>query len=206
MTDRAAQRSPLAMMVLALLQEEPMHPYRVHELILERGKATVVNVAQRNSVYQVIERLTRAKLVEVHATSRDEGRPERVAYRATEAGASLLRAWLAETLSLPKREFPEFPAALSVMMLLPPREVVKCLEARRTTLDAELGTLEQAGADALARGLPRLFLVEDEYRGMLLRAESAWLSGVIADLHAGKLTWSKAWLRKVATAMAGAFG
>ncbi len=35
----------LAMMVLALLVEEPMHAYRMQQLIREREKQDVVNVA-----------------------------------------------------------------------------------------------------------------------------------------------------------------
>ena len=38
-------------------------------------------------------------------------------------------------------------------------------------------------------GLPRLFLIEDEYRAAVLTAEIAWLRGVLADLDSGALTW-----------------
>jgi DNA-binding PadR family transcriptional regulator len=71
------------MVVLALLEEGPMHVYRMHELIKTRGKDTVVNVAQRNSVYQTIARLVRNGLVRLRETSRDEGRPERAVYENT---------------------------------------------------------------------------------------------------------------------------
>ena len=40
----AYRRSPLALVVLALLYEAPMHPYRMQQLIKERGKDEVVNV------------------------------------------------------------------------------------------------------------------------------------------------------------------
>ncbi len=175
-----------------------MHVYRMHELIRQRGKENVVNVAQRNSIYQTIERLVRAGLVEVHATSKDEGRPERVVYRSTEEGAQTLRTWLAEMLGSPAREYPEFPAALSFLALLPPREVLKQLDARRATLAADLATLETEQRSTLAMGLPRLFLLEDEYRIAIGRAELGWLDHVIADLKKGELTWSKAWIKKIA--------
>jgi hypothetical protein len=48
--------------------------------------------------------------------------------------------------------------------------------------------------------LPRLFLLEEEYRRTLLRAELRWLRGVIEDLRDGRLTWSEAWLREIAAA------
>jgi DNA-binding PadR family transcriptional regulator len=198
MTDRAGQRSPLAMVVLALLEEAPMHPYRMHELIQERGKASVVNVAQRSSVYQTIARLVRAGLVEVHATSREEGRPERVVYRSTERGGATLRGWLEAMLATPASEYPEFPAAVSFMMLLAPREVTKHLEARHEALVEKLDGVERGKKAALAMGLPRLFLLEDEYREAMLRAEIAWLGRITRELRDGSLTWSRAWIRKVA--------
>ena len=54
-----------------------MHPYRMQQLIRERGKDQVVNVRQRASVYQAIERLQRDGLIEVRETQRDENWPER---------------------------------------------------------------------------------------------------------------------------------
>ena len=198
MTDRASRRSTLAMVVLAHLEEAPMHVYRMHELIRQRGKENVVNVAQRNSIYQTIERLVRAGLVEVHATSKDEGRPERVVYRNTEEGAQALRTWLAEMLATPAREFPEFPAALAFLALLPPRKVLEQMETRRASIARDLDALEAEQSATLAMGLPRLFLLEDEYRIAMARAELAWLEHVIADLKRGELTWSKAWIKKIA--------
>lgn len=44
--------SPLALTVLALLSEMPMHPYRMQRLIEERGKDDVANVRRRSSLYQ----------------------------------------------------------------------------------------------------------------------------------------------------------
>ena len=41
---RKFKRSPLALAVLALLHEEPMHPYRMQRLIKDRGKDQVINV------------------------------------------------------------------------------------------------------------------------------------------------------------------
>jgi hypothetical protein len=43
--------------------------------------------------------------------------------------------------------------------------------------------------------LPRLFLIEDEYRTVLLQAELDWLRAVIDDLGTGRLSWSAEQLR-----------
>jgi DNA-binding PadR family transcriptional regulator len=191
MAARAHRRSPLAMMVLALLVEEPMHAYRMQQLIQERDKQDVVNVAQRNSIYQAIERLRRDELIRVSHTARDERRPERTVYELTDTGRRTLDGWLVEALAAPAREFPEFPAALSFLPILPPPEATRQLDRRAETLAAQLGEREAVLA---AVDLPRLFLVEDEYRLAMMRAELAWVRALADDLRAGTLTWSGDWL------------
>ena len=63
MTMPSYKRSPLALAVLALLIEAPMHPYRMQQLIRSRGKDQVINVRQRGSLYQTIDRLEREELI-----------------------------------------------------------------------------------------------------------------------------------------------
>ena len=186
-------RSPLWMVVLALVSEEPMHPYRMQALIKERGKDQIANVAQRNSVYQTIAALLRAGLIAIRETSRDERRPERTVYEVTPEGRRTLQAWMKEVLSTPAREFPDFPAALSLVAGAGPGEVRGLLEARITALEARLVELEQP-----VPNLPRLFLLESEYMAALVRAQIDWLRGVTEDLRSGRLTWSAAWLQRFA--------
>jgi len=203
MTTRSRQRSPLAMVVLALLLEAPMHVYRMHELIRQRGKDSVVNVAQRNSVYQTIARLLGAELIRVQETSQQEGRPERVVYALTEAGAETLHEWLAAMLAEPGRDFPEFPAALATIMVLSPAVAQAQLEQRRTALERQLAENTAMTEAVLARGLPRLFLLEDDYRQTLWKAEIAWLGRLIGELRSGEISWDEEWLRGVAAAFEG---
>ena len=191
MAARTHRRSPLAMMVLALLVEEPMHAYRMQQLIRERDKQDVVNVAQRNSIYQSIERLRRDELIRVAHTARDERRPERTVYELTEQGRRTLDEWLTDALATPAREFPEFPAALSFLPILPPAEATRQLDRRAETLAARLAERE---ATLAAVDLPRLFLIEDEYRLAMMRTELDWVRTLAAELRAGTLTWSGEWL------------
>ncbi len=186
--NRAARRSPLALAILALLYEEPMHPYRMQQLIKERAKDEVINVRLRASLYQTIARLLRDGLIAMQETARNENRPERTIYRLTEAGRDTAFSWLCSMLATPAREFPEFPAAASFMAMLRPEEALTQLETRADALQVELAEiaarLERAGA------LPRVVLLEEEYRRALRQAELAWVQGVIADLRSGALTWS----------------
>src|SRR5687767_2014992 len=100
------RRSTLGMVLLALLMEAPMHPYRMQQMIKERGQDQLVNVAQRNSVYQALDRLVRDGLARPAGTARDGGRPERTVYEITGEGAAAMRGWLADMLPTPAREFP----------------------------------------------------------------------------------------------------
>ena len=175
------------MALLALLLEAPMHPYRMQQVIKERGQDQLVNVAQRNSVYQALDRLVRDGLARPAGTTRDGGRPERTVYEITDEGDATLRRWLRAMVTTPAREFPEFPAAVAFLAILPPAEVRTLLEARITAQQARL----TAVAAQAPPGLPRLFLLEDEYRTAMLRAELAWLRTVVDDLAAGRLTWDE---------------
>jgi DNA-binding PadR family transcriptional regulator len=171
------------MVVLALACEEPMHPYRMQALIKQRGKDHVANVVQRNSVYQTIDALVRAGLIAVRETSRDENRPERTIYEATDDGRRTLREWIRTVLSMPAREFPDFPAALSLLdPSLKPSELRALLEARIAALETRL-----AGHTEPHTELPRMFLLEEEYMAALVRAEIAWLRDIVADLRSGRL-------------------
>jgi DNA-binding PadR family transcriptional regulator len=193
------QPSPLGLIVLWQLWSEPMHVYRLQKLLEAEGKDRIVNVRSRASLYQAIERLERLGLVEVSATVRQEGYPDRTIYAITDAGRQAARRWLREMLSDPGGQYPEFIVALSILFALPVEEAREQLELRAERLAEQLAETEGTLGSA-PPGLPRLFVLEEEYRKTLLRAEIEWLRGVIADLTDGRLTWSEEWLREIAEA------
>ena len=192
------RRSSLGLMVLWQLYAEPMHVYKLQKLFEATGKGRVINIRSRASLYQTLERLQRHGLVEVVETARVEGYPDRVIYATTPAGLEVAREWLRQMLRTTGNDYPEFLAALSILFGLPPDESRAELELRVEKLSAELAGAQSALA-SVPPELPRLFLLEEEYRIALLGAELTFLSGVIEDLKAGRLTWSEEWLRQVAT-------
>ena len=189
--------SPLAMAVLSLLHAGPLHPYAMQRLIKEWGKDRVVNVGQRANLYKTIRRLQDAGLVAVLQTERDSRYPERTVYELTETGREAAADWIADMIAVPRNEFPQFPAALSFVMLLGPDKARAALEQRATALAAVLGEID-ADLEHIPNDLPRVTLMDDEYRRAVTAAELAWVTGVIEDLKAGTLTWSYEMLAQVA--------
>lgn len=187
----APRSSPLALTVLALLHYQPLHPYGIQRLIKQWGKDQVVNVEQRTSLYRTIERLLAAGLIAVRETERDPRYPERTVYEITGAGRQTARRWLEEMLAEPRQEYPEFPAALSHVLMLEPAELADVLDQRAQRLSSALAAFEANAAAEAEQGLPRIATLEAEYQRAVLEAEASWVQSVIADLRSGKLTWSR---------------
>jgi DNA-binding PadR family transcriptional regulator len=187
--------SPLALTVLALLHYKPLHPYGVQRLIKEWGKDQVVNVGQRASLYRTIDRLREAGLIAVRETERDQQYPERTVYEITAAGREVAREWLQEMIGVPKQEFPEFPAALSHLLMLTPEEILDVLNRRVSALTETLAGLDANLTAEAERGLPRITMLETEYLRAVTAAEVRWVRSVVDDLQAGRLTWSLETLR-----------
>ena len=160
----------------------------MQRLIKEWGKDQVVNVGNRANLYKTIKRLAEAGLITVLETKRDQQYPERTVYELTEDGRHMGRQWLSEMLSTPRNEFPEFPAALSFVMLLGPDGMQSALEERIAVLRDDLARLERE-LDGLAATLPRVTLLESEYQRAITVAELSWLSDVVDDLRTGVLAW-----------------
>ena len=171
-----------------------MHPYRMQRLIKDRGKEQVINVEQRASLYQTIGQLLNAGLIAYQETARQEGFPERTVYNLTDKGRQTAANWLREMLSTPAQEYPEFPAAVSLLPLLTPEDALRQLETRAARLTAQISVIN-TDVQTQSASLPRLFLLESEYMLAVLDAELKWVQSVIADLRSGQLTWNEDWKR-----------
>ena len=188
------KRSPIALAVLVLLHEQPMHPYGMQRLIKERNKDQVVNVGQRASLYQTISQLQRAGLIETWETAKPDNFPERTLYRLTPEGQRTAIEWLREMVSSPANEFPEFPAAVSFLPMLSPDDALRQFEQRAAWLTGKLAAIDAELQDQ-QEGLARLFLLESEYLRVVLNAELTWVRALIDDIRSGRLTWNNDRLR-----------
>jgi DNA-binding PadR family transcriptional regulator len=193
---RTPKRSSLGLVVLWHLVEEPMHVYRMQKLIEGQGKHRVVNVRSPASLYQTIKRLEDHGLVEVRQKVRDSNQPDRTVYAITDRGRQTARHWLQEMLLETGGEYPEFIAAVSMMFVLAPEEVSDLLDGRARRLEADL-TLAERELAAYPQ-LPRLFLLDEEYRSVALRAELDWIRTLSDDIREGRLSWDEDWMRDMA--------
>ena len=87
---------------------------------------------------------------------------------------------------------------MSVLVGLTPDDAREQLEARAAGLAAELADVEETLAGSA--DVPRLFLLEEDYRRTVLSAELGWVRGVLEELRAGRLTWDEPWRRDIAAA------
>lgn len=171
-----------------------MHPYRMQRLIKDRGKDQVINVQQRASLYQTIDQLLRAELITFWETARKEGFPERTVYKLTDKGHQTAVDWMRNMLATPAQEYPEFPAAVSLLPLLTPEDVVHQLQVREAKLVEQVDRLN-GELRTQSVHLSRLFLLESEYMYIRLEAELKWVRQIITDLRNGELTWHQEWMR-----------
>ncbi len=197
MTKKPRPTNPLALAVLALLFERPMHPYEMAATLKRRHKEDSIKL-RFGSLYTVIELLLARGLIRAGEPSREDKRPERTVYTLTDAGRDELVDWMRDLLSDPVKEYLQFEAGLCLLPVLPPTEAVELLRHRANRLAGMVAQLEAQLADvtrqdfaALAAGeqlpsalvglkkFPPLFTVEAEYRLALLKAEHVFVSDLV---------------------------
>ena len=184
--------NPLALSVLALLNERPMHPYEMSTTMRERHKEKSIKL-NYGSLYTVVETLVRTGFIAAKETVREGRRPERTVYAITESGRVELYDWMSELVSTPVKEFTQFEAALSLIAVLPPPDVVRLLVERRQRLTTEV-ELDRASEKIAAReGLPRLFYLEADYVTALREAELRFVEVLLEQITTRTLDGIELW-------------
>lgn len=186
-------QNSLAVVVLNLLDERAMHPYEMQQTIRERHLDHVLKL-NSGSLYHVVDRLAAAGLIEPLETQREGRRPERTVYAITESGRDEFRAWLRQLVTQPVNEYPRFAAALAFLAHLDPVEAMVLLQHRTLALEAEIAAADAIAHGVRGQGVPRLFLLEDEYVQIMRRAELGWLHRLILEIKDGSLEGMADWL------------
>jgi len=186
--------NPLALAVLSLLAERPMHPYEMSNTLRERAKEESIKL-NYGSLYSVVESLRRHELIDVRETVREGRRPERTVYAITERGRIELVDWMSELLSIPVKEFTQFEAALSLMGVIPPDDVQRLLETRLVRLEAEVAGMVGVLDEMARRGLSYLWAIEADYALVLRRAERDFVRDLVEKIRDGTLEDLSVWRR-----------
>src|SRR5690348_9576228 len=133
----------LALAVLSLLTERPMHPYEMSAVMRQRALSDVIKLSQ-SSLYSIIEALQREGWIVPLETQREGRYPERTVYQATEAGRAELLDWLRVLIRQPVTEYMQFTAGLAFLGHLPPTEVVALLEEHAGYLQNQISDTRSA--------------------------------------------------------------
>ncbi len=169
--------NPLALAVLVLLFERPMHPYEIGAMLRLRSIEKSVKL-RYGSLYTVIEALQQERLIVPRETVREGRRPERTIYALTPSGIERMRTWVRELLGTPTKEYPQFEAGLTFLGVIPPDEAVTLLEARCVRL-GEIAEGLRATVEAASGYVERLFLIEAEYHLALIETERQFVEDFI---------------------------
>jgi DNA-binding PadR family transcriptional regulator len=191
MANKRKVGNPLALAVLSYLTMRPMHPYELSRTLRDNGDARSIKF-NHGSLYMVVQQLAKAGFIAEMETSREGQRPERTVYAITDDGRREAREWLSELIAQPEHEYPHFVAALSLIAALPPDQVVPLLRARLEALAGQRAEIQGMIDSSLGQGVPRLFLVEEEYRLALLDAEQAFVERFIAEIGDPEAGWGPA--------------
>lgn len=191
MAKRRKVSNLMALAILSTLVQRPMHPYEIASMIRSRGKEQDMKI-KWGSLYTVVQNLEKHGFIEQVESSRAGARPERTIYRITEAGKEELEDWVQELVSSPEPEMPRFKAALSVIAVLHPDELIRLLGQRLAQLDQELAGEREAQAKYNDE-IPRLFLIEMEYDLAIRQAEADWIRALLGELTAGTFPGMDAW-------------
>ncbi|WP_219838147.1 PadR family transcriptional regulator [Paenibacillus sp. R14(2021)] len=177
----------LALAVLSLLNEKPMHPYEMSATMKQRGIPDVIKL-NNGSLYSVVEALLKQQWIMPLETQREGRHPERTIYAPTEAGRTEFQAWIRELIGEPVKEYPHFPAALSFVGHISPLETADLLKQRIESVQQNITERRAGMTYATGLGLSRIFVMEAEYILNQLEAELHWLRAFRDDIKNGSLT------------------
>jgi DNA-binding PadR family transcriptional regulator len=188
MTEQALETSPLALSILELLDERPMHPYELAATMRERHHDEFIRL-NFGSLYHTVDTLEKNSWIEPVEREKEGRRPERTIYRLTDSGREVLVRVVSEILALPNREYPSFAAGLMFMHHLDATRATAQLQQRVNALRAKTEKLTRIMAELRTAGITRLSIIELEHKIAMLEAERTWVRKIEKEITDGKLEW-----------------
>src|SRR4029077_7207428 len=130
----------------------------------------------------VIEQLLREKFIAVREILKEGKRPEKTVYELTPTGEAELIDWMRELVSSPVKEYSLFEAAISLLPVLPPEEVIDLLEIRLGLLTKTIEEIDKEDRICRQMNLPRLFSLESEYYKAITLTEYKFSKDLLSDI------------------------
>lgn len=180
--------SPLALSILELLDEQPMHPYEMASKMRARHHDEFIRL-NFGTLYHSVEVLERNGWILPVEREKEGKRPERTIYKLTKSGREVLTTTLGELLRQPRKEYPHFAAGLMFMHHLTAKQAAVNLKERAAMLDVVVAKFQSVLEELLRRGVTRLALIEVEHKIAMLDAERKWVRGLQREIEEGKLEW-----------------
>jgi DNA-binding PadR family transcriptional regulator len=177
----------VALAVLSLLKERPMHPYEMLGVMRRRELDTVIKLNQ-SALYSVIEALVREGFIVPTETQRAGRYPERTVYATTETGQAELVDWLRSLIREPAAEYPVFAAALAFLGNLSSTEAETLLAEHAHALSEQISHSRAILEEGQQLGVDRLFLIEESYTLTLETARLSFVQQLIREISDGTLT------------------
>lgn len=180
--------SPLALSILELLHERPMHPYELASTMRGRHHDEFIRL-NFGSLYHTVEMLERNGWIVPLEREKEGRRPERTVYELTAPGRDLLHRVVGQILAEPRREYLHFSAGLMFMHHLSAEVAAEKLQQRATHLKTVADKLTRILDELRSSGHTRLALIELEHKIALLQAERAWVIKLAKEISDGTLEW-----------------
>ena len=188
MPDVTLDISPLALSILELLDERPMHPYELASTMRARHHDEFIRL-NFGTLYHTVDTLERDGWIVPLEREKEGKRPERTIYQLTQAGRQLLLRVVSDLLAHPKREYPYFAAGLMFMHHLEAAKAAEYLNERWHALDALVEKLTRIMGELRAAGVTRLAIIELEHKIAMVEAENRWVRKLEREITGGKLEW-----------------
>lgn len=180
--------SPLALSILELLDERPMHPYELAATMRARHEDEFIRL-NFGSLYHTVDMLERNGWIVPAEREKEGRRPERTIYRLTDSGREALLRVVSETLAQPRREYLHFSAPLMFMHHLEAPAAAERLSARAVALGGVIEKLSHILRTLHESGHTRLTVIELEHKIAMLQAERAWVTKIAQEITDGRLEW-----------------
>jgi DNA-binding PadR family transcriptional regulator len=182
------------LIILGLLQEEPLHGYEIKRRIEHEAMADWAGLSY-GAIYSALSKLAKDGFVKKIGTEQVGKRPSRDVYQITKNGRGEFLRLLREALSTVAYQNDPVDIALRLVGALPAQEVRALLEERKATLKQgfQMLTEQKAAFVQSHQGAPYAegACVLFDHWLLRLEAELAWLKRVLEKLEQGLLGFVK---------------